>query len=94
MTGILSSISNLLSSIFDIFRGLFNTLLSSVQGVLSVFTTTLGSVTDLFQGIVNLLLGNIVLIGVAVAAVVGWSAYQQRRGNVQQGSAIRAKKNS
>ena len=92
MTGITTSISNLVSSILQTIQGIFSTLLSSVQGVLSVFATALGSIADLSRGLVELVLGNIVLIGILVAAFVGYSAYAQRRGQTLQGSAARGKK--
>ncbi|MCJ1440867.1 MAG: hypothetical protein MMC23_001353 [Stictis urceolatum] len=94
MTGILSSIENLVSSIFSTIQGLLNAILSSFQGVFAVFGTIVANIADLARGLVELVLGNIVIIGVAIAALVGYSAYAQRRGQISQGSTLRAKKSS
>jgi len=79
MTGILTSISNLLQSILDVFTSLFNTLFSSIQGVFALAATAVQSVLGLFQGLIGFLLNNIVIIGVIIAGFVGYSAYQQRQ---------------
>jgi len=86
MTGITSSIANLLQSIWDVFASLVNTLLSGVQGVFALVATAVHSVVDLMSGLVGFLLGNIVIIGVLVAAFVGYSAYQQKSGRTVGGS--------
>ncbi|MCJ1300468.1 hypothetical protein MMC08_003265 [Hypocenomyce scalaris] len=80
MTGITSSLSNLLGSILDIFRSILNTLLSSLQGVGAVCVTSLSSIFDLAKGLFEFLLGNIVIIAVLVVAFVGYTAFQQRQG--------------
>jgi hypothetical protein len=56
MTGILTSISNLLQSILDVFTSLFNTLFSSIQGVFALAATAVQSVLGLFQGLIGFLL--------------------------------------
>jgi len=91
MTGITSSISNLIQSIYGIFAGVINTVLSGVQGVFAVFGTLIANIADLARSAVSLVLGNIVIIGVVVAAFVGYSAYQQRRGRQVQGSTFTKK---
>ncbi|MCJ1245346.1 hypothetical protein MMC30_002550 [Trapelia coarctata] len=79
MTGITSSISNLLQSILDIFTGILRTIFSSVQGVFAVSGTLVQDIVNMFQGLLGFLLSNIIIIGVLVAAFVGYSAYQQKQ---------------
>ncbi|MCJ1325036.1 hypothetical protein MMC10_001698 [Thelotrema lepadinum] len=91
MTGILSSIQNLLQSILDIFKGLFNTILSGLEGVFALTGTAVEDVAALAKSLVDLVLGNIVIIGVLIAALVGFSAYQQRQGKAVNGSTMSKK---
>ncbi|KAI9798989.1 MAG: hypothetical protein M1833_004342 [Piccolia ochrophora] len=80
MSSITHSLNNLLTSIFDIFRSLLNTLLSSVQSVGAVLTNLVRSVADLALSLFNFLLNNIVILGLIAAAFVGYSVYRQRHG--------------
>lgn len=56
MTGIMSSISNLLQSILDIFTSILNTIFSSVQGVFAVSGTLIQDIVNMFQGLLGFLL--------------------------------------
>ncbi|KAL2044726.1 hypothetical protein N7G274_002500 [Stereocaulon virgatum] len=78
MASIMDGLSNLLSSIFEIFQGLINTVLSALQSVFGLFRNLIASVFDMMSGLVGFILGNIVIIGVLVAAFVGYSAYTQK----------------
>lgn len=57
MTGITSSISNLLSSIVQVFTGLLNTIMSGVQGILAVIVSFIASLGTLAKALVEFLLG-------------------------------------
>ncbi|MCJ1411402.1 hypothetical protein MMC19_005491 [Ptychographa xylographoides] len=85
MTGITSSISALISSIIQIFTSILNTILNGVQSVAAVAGTLVKDVFDLASGLVGFLLGNIVIIGVLIAAFVGYTVYQQRQGKSLSG---------
>ncbi|KAK0515224.1 hypothetical protein JMJ35_002603 [Cladonia borealis] len=89
MAGIFDGLTNLISSILEIFQGILSTILSAFQSVFSIIQNLLSSILGLFQnlissvfdlmsGAVGFVLGNIVIIGVLVAAYVGYSAYTQK----------------
>lgn len=110
MASILSSLENLVASIFDIFRSIFNTVLSALESVSAIFANLVRSIFDLMSGLVGFILGmfssfftrvvkvnvklkpcfsgNIVIIGILIAAFVGYSAYRQKH----QGGGIAAGK--
>lgn len=81
MTGITDSISNLLSSIFDIFRGLFNTLLSGIQSIAAVVGTLVESIFDLTKAIFQFLLSKSSLSR-ASSCHLGESTAHARIGNI------------
>ncbi|MCJ1263499.1 hypothetical protein MMC22_003369 [Lobaria immixta] len=88
MSSIVSSVSDLISSIFEVFRSIFATIISALDSVLAVFTNLVRSVFDLMSGLVGFVLGNIVIIGVIIAAYVGYTAYKQKN----QGGGISKKR--
>ncbi|MCJ1477803.1 hypothetical protein MMC13_006476 [Lambiella insularis] len=91
MAGIVESIGNIISSIMglfasifqtilDIFASIFHAIISAIQSVFSVIGTLGRDLVDLMSGLVGFLLGNIVIIGVLIAAFVGYTVFQQRQG--------------
>ncbi|KAK4696898.1 hypothetical protein P7C71_g1093, partial [Lecanoromycetidae sp. Uapishka_2] len=78
MSGIVDGLSNLVSSIFEIFQGIFNTIFSAIQSVFGLAGDLISSIFDLMSGVVGFILGNIVIIGIIVAGFVGYSAYRQK----------------
>ncbi|KAF2840428.1 hypothetical protein M501DRAFT_1015481 [Patellaria atrata CBS 101060] len=79
MTSIINGLQNLVASVFEIFGGIINTVLSTLQSFLAVFTTLAKDVLQLFQGLINFMLQNIVIIGVLAAAFVGFTVLTQRQ---------------
>ena len=98
MSGIISGIQDLFSSVIEIFAGIFNAILSAFQNVFALAKNILASVFDLLSGAVGFVLGlcchrvyaedwliilgvpgNIVLIGVLIAAFIGYQAYTGKR---------------
>lgn len=57
MASIVDGLSNLLSSIFEIFQGLINTVLSALQSVFGLFRNLIASVFDMMSGLVGFILG-------------------------------------
>ena len=57
MAGIFDGLSNLVSSIFEIFQGLISTVLSAIQSVFGLFQNLIASVFDLMSGLVGFILG-------------------------------------
>ena len=108
MAGIFSAVGDLVSSILQVFSGILNTVLAAFEGVLSAIYSVVANLGNLAKGLVEFVLGechssswkrpsnvaqgNIVAIGAVVAALVVYSVYQQRRGNIAGGSTTRAKK--
>ncbi|MCJ1282327.1 hypothetical protein MMC26_001650 [Xylographa opegraphella] len=96
MSSILSSIRALLASIIDLFvsviqtaagivTGALGAVVSGIEAVFGLFGTLGKDAFDLVSGLVGFLLGNIVIIGVLVAAFVGYTVYQQRQGKSVSG---------
>ncbi|KAI4097985.1 MAG: hypothetical protein LQ339_006646 [Xanthoria mediterranea] len=100
MSSITSSLNNLISSFLDILKSIFNTFYSALETVFATASSLLSSIVDLFSGFVGFVLdhrpwkankvrrkptGNIVIIGLLVAAFVGYSAYQQKQGRNKKG---------
>ncbi|KAI4223432.1 MAG: hypothetical protein L6R36_005424 [Xanthoria steineri] len=85
MSSITSSLNNLISSFLDILTSIFNTFYSALETVFATASSLLSSIVDLFSGFVGFILGNIVIIGLIVAAFVGYSAYQQKQGRNKKG---------
>jgi len=92
MTGIFSSISSLVEGLVQTITGILNTALSAVQGALAAVASVFAGLAGIAKNLVELVLGNIVIIGVLVAALVGYTAMQQRRGRVQGGSVSKGRK--
>jgi len=78
MSSLASGISNLFSSLFEILGGILNSVFSAVQSVFGLAQDLISSIFDLMSGLVGFVLCNIVIIGVLVAAYVGYSAYRQK----------------
>ena len=57
MASIVDGLSNLFSSIFEIFQGLINTVLSALQSVFGLFRNLFASVFDMMSGLVGFILG-------------------------------------
>ncbi|KAI4231639.1 MAG: hypothetical protein L6R40_007672 [Gallowayella cf. fulva] len=85
MSSITTSLSNLLSSFLDIIRSIFLTFYSALETVFTTASSLISSIVDLFSGAVGFIFGNIAIIGVLVAAFVGYSAYQQKQGRNKKG---------
>ncbi|MCJ1256280.1 hypothetical protein MMC24_004101 [Lignoscripta atroalba] len=90
MSSITTSLSNLLTSILDIFRSLIAIFFSGIQSLFSIFSTLVNDITSLATGAVGFVLNNIVIIGILIAAAVGFSAYQQNTGRRAAGGKKRA----
>ncbi|KAL8791711.1 MAG: hypothetical protein Q9195_005718 [Heterodermia aff. obscurata] len=78
MSSITSSLSSLLHSILDIFRSILETLLHFLQTVFATAQNLVASTIDLAGGLVHFILSNIIIIGVLIAAYVGYTAYRQK----------------
>jgi len=96
MSSILASLRSLVSSIIGLFAsviqtiaGIFTSILraivSGIESAFGLFGTLGKDAFDLVSGLVGFLLGNIVIIGVLVAAFVGYTMYQQRQGKSVSG---------
>ena len=57
MAAVISSLENLVASIFDIFRSIFNTILSALESVSAIFMNLVRSVFDLMSGLLGFILG-------------------------------------
>ncbi|KAL6714344.1 hypothetical protein ACLMJK_007767 [Lecanora helva] len=101
MSGIISGLQHLFSSVIEIFTGIINTIVSLFQSALTtllaafsslleLFQSLIASIFDLMSGMIGFVLGNIVIIGVLTAAYVGYSAYKQK--NNQGGRGITGRK--
>ena len=55
--GLTSGIENLFSSIFEIFQGFINTILSAFQSVFALAKNLIASIFDLLSGVVGFVLG-------------------------------------
>ncbi|MCJ1392890.1 hypothetical protein MMC18_005762 [Xylographa bjoerkii] len=72
--------ASVLQTVVGIFTSLVRAFVSGVEAVFGLFGTLGKDAFDLVSGLVGFLLGNIVIIGVLVAAFVGYTMYQQRQG--------------
>ncbi|KAL8831877.1 MAG: hypothetical protein Q9170_005104 [Blastenia crenularia] len=86
MSSITSSLSDLLSSFLSILRSIFDTFYSAIETVFTTASSLISSIVDLFSGFVGFIFGNIVIIGLLIAAFVGYSAYQQKQGRNKKGA--------
>jgi len=84
MASIVDSLTSLISSIL-------NAILSAFQYVFAVFQNLLSAVIDLVQKFAGFILGNIVIIGILAAAVIGYGAYNRQQ---QQKQGIMGKKSN
>ncbi|CAF9922196.1 hypothetical protein IMSHALPRED_005612 [Imshaugia aleurites] len=78
MSSLISGLENLVSSLFEILTGILNSVVSAIQSVFGLARDLIASIFDLMSGVVGFVLGNIVIIGLLVAAYVGYSAYRQK----------------
>lgn len=53
MAGITDGISNLFSSVFEIFSGIINTVLSGLQSIFGLFQSLVSSIFGLFQSVIS-----------------------------------------
>ena len=51
MTGIVSALQDLVSSILSVFHSIFNTLFSALEGVAAVFGTSVEAIFNLFRSL-------------------------------------------
>lgn len=79
MAGVIDSLSSLLSSILSTVQGIFSSIFHLFGAALATVQNFVSSVVAMAGGLVNFLLSNIVIIGVLVAAYVGYTAYAQKR---------------
>jgi len=91
MSSIFQSLSDLVVSIFEvvssIFKTVFDLFYNAIAMVGHLFAGILNMALEFFRGIIELaggigkfLLGNILVIGVLVAAFFGFTEYQRRQG--------------
>ena len=59
MASIFSGLQDLISSIFEIFRGIFSTIVSGFESVLGLFQNLISSIFDLMSGFVGFILGKV-----------------------------------
>ncbi|KAI4159241.1 MAG: hypothetical protein LQ342_006761 [Letrouitia transgressa] len=100
MSSITHSLNNLLASFLNVIRAIFDTAFSAIETVFTTASSAIASIADLALGLFNWILrdfvvymeangagfaGNIVIIGLLVAAFVGYSAYQQKQGRNKKG---------
>lgn len=82
---IASAINNFVSSVFQVFQGLINSILAVFQSVVAVFTTLVGEAIGLFNSLVAFFFHNIFTIGVLAAAFVGYQVYLQNTNKSTRG---------
>ncbi|KAI4209816.1 MAG: hypothetical protein LQ351_007285 [Letrouitia transgressa] len=85
MSSITHSLNNLLTSFLNVIRAIFDTAFSAIETVFATASSAIASIADLALGLFNWILSNIVIIGLLVAAFVGYSAYQQKQGRNKKG---------
>ncbi|KAG7007608.1 hypothetical protein G7Y79_00009g027170 [Physcia stellaris] len=78
MANATDSLTSLLTSILDIFRSIIETLFHTIQTVFATAQNLISSTVDLAGGVVQFVLSNVVIIGVLIAAYVGYTAYKQK----------------
>ncbi|KIW29797.1 uncharacterized protein PV07_05585 [Cladophialophora immunda] len=80
MSDIAKGVSNLVASIFEIFKGIFVTVFNVFEGALNAVIGLLKNTFNLAEGVLGFLIGNIFIIGTLCAVYFGYVLYQQRQG--------------
>ncbi|MCJ1436006.1 hypothetical protein MMC27_005384 [Xylographa pallens] len=85
VSSIIGLITSIIQTIANVFTSLLSAVVSGIESVFGLFGTLGKDAFDLVSGLVGFLLGNIVIIGMLVAAFVGYTVYQQRQGKSVSG---------
>ncbi|KAF2816464.1 uncharacterized protein BDZ99DRAFT_433734 [Mytilinidion resinicola] len=91
MSGIFQSLSDLVTSLFEVIGSFFKTFFDLIYGVfamiVNLFSGAINLVLDFFKGLVELtggvvgfVFGNILIIGVLAVAFFGFLQYQRNQG--------------
>ncbi|MCJ1294146.1 hypothetical protein MMC34_005703 [Xylographa carneopallida] len=88
LSSIVGLVASVLQTIAHLFTSALNLVVSGVEAVFGLFGTLGRDAFDLVSGLVGFLLGNIVIIGVLVAAFVGYTVFQQRQGKSVSGKKV------
>ncbi|KAF2089484.1 hypothetical protein K490DRAFT_55084 [Saccharata proteae CBS 121410] len=78
MTGITSSIGNLISSVLALFRDIINGAFSALQSMLAVFVSFFQGLLGLVKDAAGFLLHNFIILGVLGALAVVFFVLQQK----------------
>jgi len=83
--------SSIVAGISETVKGVANTIAATITTIINAVLSVFAMVADVAKHAVSFVLANIIPIGVVVALLVGFSAYQQRQGKAIGGSTTRAK---
>ncbi|CAF9918338.1 MAG: hypothetical protein GOMPHAMPRED_001493 [Gomphillus americanus] len=92
MASIISALQDIVAGILNFIQAIISTIMSTISGTFSVAGSTVKEGTHATGNLIDLVLSNIIPIGVVIAALVGFSAYQQSRGRAVGGKTM-GKKN-
>ncbi|KAF2264993.1 hypothetical protein CC78DRAFT_567975 [Lojkania enalia] len=92
MSSIISSLTDLVKSVFEVIWSFFTTaghlaqrtlgfMLHIFEAAINVGIEFLKGLVELAGGIVQFVLGNILILGIIVAAFFGYLQYQRKQGN-------------
>ncbi|KAF2753332.1 hypothetical protein EJ05DRAFT_490054 [Pseudovirgaria hyperparasitica] len=92
MAAIISSIKDLIASIFEVIGSIFKTAFNAVEGILRLAVNTVMSVVNMFLDLITgslkamgsvgeFILGNFFAILIVAVGIFGFIAYQNRQGN-------------
>jgi len=80
MSGIVTGISNLVASVFEIFKGIIVTIFNIFEGALNAVIGLLKNTFNLAEGVLGFVIGNFFLLGTLAAVYFGYQLLQQRQG--------------